>query len=205
VTALPPGTVVHQDIERILFTEAEIHRSIERLAVELTRAYHGAPLTVVCVLKGSFVFVSDLVRRMPIPLQLSFASVSSYGGGTRPGALELTLLPPPAELAGRHLLLVDDILDSGRTLARMKAELLALGPSGVTTCVFLDKPARRVVPFEAEHRCFTVEDSFVVGYGLDFAGHYRNLPYVGTLKPLIQGPGAQAPGGERRGDGARAS
>lgn len=176
---------VHQDIERILIPEEEIQRAIDRLAADLTRSLRGVPLTVVSVLKGSFVFASDLVRRMPLPLHLSFATASSYGGGTRPGELSLTLLPEPGELAGRHLLLLDDILDSGRTLARLRDELARLGPSGITTCVLLDKAARRAVPFEAEHRCFRIEDRFVVGYGLDFDGRYRNLPYVGVLKPEV--------------------
>ena len=173
---------VHQDIERILFDERRIHEGIERVAGEVTRAYRGVPFTVVSVLKGSCVFVSDLIRRVPIPLELAFAAVSSYGARTEPGRLEVQLLPGEGEIAGRSLLLVDDILDTGRTLRFLRDELAARGARDVKACVFLDKPSRREVPFEADFRAFEVEDLFVVGYGLDFAGHYRNLPYVGALR-----------------------
>jgi hypoxanthine phosphoribosyltransferase len=173
---------VHQDIERILFTEEQITAGIDRVAGELTRAYRGRPFTVVSVLKGSCVFASDLIRRIPIPLELAFVAASSYRDGTESGALALNFLPAESEIEGRDLLLVDDILDTGRTLARLREELSARGAREVRTCVFLDKPARRAVEFEADFRCFAVDDLFVVGYGLDFAGHYRNLPYVGALK-----------------------
>ena len=192
---------MHQDVERILFTEVQIRDGIDRVAAEVTRAY-GAPVeprsgaitsggnalaatkdfTVVSVLKGSCVFASDLIRRIPVPLELAFVSASSYGEGTTGGALELNFFPAESEIAGRNLLLVDDILDTGRTLSRLVVEMQRRGASSVRTCVFLDKPARRAVPFEADFRCFAVEDLFVVGYGLDFAGRYRNLPYVGSLK-----------------------
>jgi len=173
---------VHQDVERILFTEAQIRSGTDRVALEVTRAYSDVPFTVVSVLKGSCVFASDLIRRIPIPLELAFVSASSYGSGTDSGPLELNFLPAESEIRGRHLLLVDDILDSGRTLSRLIAEMQRRGAEDVKTCVFLDKPARRSVAVQPDFRVFEVEALFVVGYGLDFAGHYRNLPYVGALK-----------------------
>lgn len=176
---------MHQDVERILFTERQILEGIDRIAGEVTRAYNGTEFTVVSVLKGSCVFASDLIRRIPIPLELAFVSASSYGDGTVSGRLDLNFFPAESEIAGRNLLLVDDILDTGRTLSRLVVEMHARGAANVRTCVFLDKPARRAVPFEAEFRCFAVEDLFVIGYGLDFAGRYRNLPYVGALKAEI--------------------
>jgi hypoxanthine phosphoribosyltransferase len=176
---------VHQDVARILFSEAQITAGIDRLAGDVTRAYADRPFTVVAVLKGSCVFVADLIRRIPVPLQLAFVGASSYRERDRPGALELGFFPLERELRGQHLLLVDDILDTGRTLSRLKAELEQRGAASVASCVFLDKPSRRSIPFEPDFRCFEVEDVFVVGYGLDYAGHYRNLPYVGALAERV--------------------
>lgn len=185
---------MHQDVERILFNEAEIRQGIDRVASEVTSAYAGRPFTVVSVLKGSCVFASDLIRRIPVQLELAFVSASSYGEGTTSGALQLNFFPAESEIQGRNLLLVDDILDSGRTLSRLVGEMHRRGAREVKTCVFLDKPARRAVPFQADFRAFEVDDLFVVGYGLDFAGHYRNLPYVGALRrECYERPRAVAP------------
>lgn len=174
---------MHDDVERILFNEAQILAGIDRVAADITEAYSGRDFTVVSVLKGSCVFASDLIRRIPIRLQLAFVSASSYRDKTvSAGEVDLNFFPTDAEIAGHNLLLVDDILDTGRTLSLIKAELLGRGAGEVRTCVFLDKPSRRAVEFDADFRCFEVDDLFVVGYGLDFAGHYRNLPYVGALK-----------------------
>jgi len=176
---------VHDDIERILFGEQEIRAGIERLAGDIRAVYAAEEPTVIAVLKGSVVFVADLIRRLPIPMHLAFVWAESYRQGTTSGRLELGALPPAAELAGRRILLVDDILDSGRTLHAIRAEILARGAREVRTCVFLDKRARRAVELEADHVCFQVDDVFVVGYGLDYRGRYRNLPYVAALKPSV--------------------
>jgi hypoxanthine phosphoribosyltransferase len=176
---------LHNDIERVLLSEAEIISGIDRVAREVTRAYDGRDFTVVSVLKGSCVFASDLIRRIPIPLELAFLAAQSYGEGTVSGELEINFFPTGNEIEGRNLLLVDDILDTGRTLFRLKAELTRRGALEVRTCVFLDKPSRRSVPLEPDFRCFEVENLFVVGYGLDFAGRYRNLPFVGALRREI--------------------
>jgi hypoxanthine phosphoribosyltransferase len=176
---------VHADIDRILFSEAEIVAGIDRVAREVTHAYQGRDFTVVSVLKGSCVFASDLIRRIPIPLELAFLAASSYGDGTESGRLEVNFFPAGNEIEGRNLLLVDDILDTGRTLHSLKGELVRRGAAEVRTCVFLDKPSRRAVPLAADFRVFEVENLFVVGYGLDFAGRYRNLPYVASLREEI--------------------
>ena len=177
---------MEDDIERTLFDEQQILRGIDRVADEVTEAYRGREFTVVSVLKGSCIFASDLIRRIPIPLELAFVCASSYGDGTESkGRLAINFFPAEGEIEGRNLLLVDDILDTGRTMDRLRTEFQARGAAEVRTCVFLDKPARRSVEFNADFRCFEVEDLFVVGYGLDFAGRYRNLPFVGALRPEL--------------------
>ncbi len=182
---------MHQDVAEILFDEAQIIAGIDRVAAEITEAYRDRPFTVVSVLKGSCVFASDLIRRIPIPLQLAFVSATSYREGTTSGVLDLNFFPNDSEIEGEHLLLVDDILDTGRTLNALSQELRNRGAASVASCVFLDKPARRAVDYEADFRCFEIEDAFVVGYGLDYAGHYRNLPYVGALAEHVYAAEAQ--------------
>ncbi|MSR62754.1 MAG: hypoxanthine phosphoribosyltransferase [Planctomycetes bacterium] len=176
---------MHDDIERILLTEHELRVRVVHLAAEIAAVYAHDEPTLVAVLKGSVVFVADLIRCLPIPLRLAFVWAESYRQGTRAGRLELSGLPPEEDLRGRRVLLIDDILDSGRTLSAIRAELGSRGAREVRTCVLLDKPVRRAVELEADHVGFRVEDLFVVGYGLDFAGRYRNLPYVGALKPRV--------------------
>ena len=181
-----PGEVdVNQDVERILFSPEQIERAVDAVALRVTEVLGDRPVTVIGVLKGSCIFCADLMRRLPFPLELSFAGASSYRGDTQPGELELQYFPHVDEVSGRDVLLVDDILDSGRTLDRLTAELLRRGASSVRTCVLLDKPARRAVAIEADFRCFEVGDIFVVGYGLDYAGRYRNLPYVAELRDSV--------------------
>lgn len=174
---------MHEDIQEVLISEADIVAGLDRLAAEVHRTMGDEPFTVVGVLNGAAVFVSDLIRRLPGAIELAFVSASSYRNGTESGDLVLDLLPTEADLAGRRLLLVDDILDTGRTLMGLREELERRGAASVRSCVFLDKPARRAVELEADFRCFEIQDLFVVGYGLDYAGLYRNLPYVGALKP----------------------
>lgn len=176
---------MHDHIEKILLSEDVILAGIDRVAREVTEQYHDRDFTVVSVLKGSCVFASDLIRRIPVPLELAFLAASSYGDGTTSGELEVNFFPTGNEIEGRNLLLVDDILDTGNTLSRLKAELERRGAGEIRTCVFLDKPSRREVDIQADFRCFEVENLFVVGYGLDFAGRYRNLPYVGALREEI--------------------
>ncbi len=186
---------MHDDIDRVLLPQEEILAGIERVAADVTEAYRGLDFSVVGVLKGSCVFVSDLIRRIPIPLELAFLSASSYGSGTSSGPLDMQFFPADGEIAGRRLLLVDDILDTGRTLQALVDALLERGAVEVRTCVFLDKPARRAVDIRPDFRCFEVDDVFVVGYGLDYAGRYRNLPFVGALKPRVFAPEGATTGG----------
>lgn len=186
----PPPVNPQDDVVRILYSEEEIRRGLGRVAGEVARAFGAEPFTVVSVLKGSCVFVADLIRCLPCPLELAFAAASSYRDGTRAQELRLLLFPDEREVEGRRLLLVDDILDTGQTLAALSSELYSRGATEVRSCVFLDKPSRRSVVFEPDFRCFEVEDVFVVGYGLDFRGRYRNLPFVGELRPEVAAGGS---------------
>ncbi|QDV06258.1 Hypoxanthine phosphoribosyltransferase [Planctomycetes bacterium Poly30] len=184
---------VHADIESVLFSEDVIRAGIARVGAAVTERFRGRDFTVVSILKGSCIFSADLIRQIPIPLELAFVSASSYGDRTTSGDLEINFFPT-GEIEGRNILLVDDILDTGQTMSRLREEFLRRGASEIATCVFLDKPSRRSVELDADFRVLEVEDKFVVGYGLDFAGRYRNLPYVGVLKPEIYGARASVVG-----------
>lgn len=176
---------MHNDIDRILFSAEQILEGLSRLGKEIEDSYAGAEFTAVGVLKGSVVFMADLVRNIGTPLEMAFVGASSYGAGTTSGELKLNFFPHEGEIRGRRILLMDDILDTGKTMSALKIEFLKRGAAEVKTCVFLDKPSRRAVDLEVDFRCFEVEDLFVVGYGLDYADRYRNLPFVGALKPSI--------------------
>ncbi|MBI3819793.1 MAG: hypoxanthine phosphoribosyltransferase [Planctomycetes bacterium] len=166
-----------------LLTEEQIRLGLERLARELTREYQNDEPCLVACLRGSLVFAADLIRRMPIPLRIDFLHASSYGAGTvSSGTVELRLLPEPDEVRARRVILLDDILDSGRTLHAARLKLESVGAREIRTCVFLEKRIEREFEKKADYRCFEIGDEFVVGYGLDYAGRYRNLPYLGILK-----------------------
>ncbi len=173
---------MHQDIKEILFTRDTIRNRIAELGEEITEEYRGTNLTLMALLKGGVVFISDLMRHIPIHLEIDFIVASSYGDGTQStGDVKLKVFPQ-ADFSNQRILLLDDILDTGNTLSSVVAELQRRGAEDVRTCVLLDKAARRSVDIAADHIGFSVEDQFVVGYGLDFADRYRNLPYIGVLK-----------------------
>jgi hypoxanthine phosphoribosyltransferase len=182
------------ELRDVLITEAQIKRRVATLARTLTRDYAGSELTVVALLTGTVVFLADLLRRLEIPLQLDFMGVSSYGTGTESGQLVYTK-KLRLGIEDREVLLVDDILDTGRTLADVTARLRRLRPRSLRTCVLLDKPSRRLVPITADYTGFVIPDVFVVGYGLDFAERHRNLPFLGVLRqPSAHGrPAARNP------------
>jgi hypoxanthine phosphoribosyltransferase len=172
------------DLSAVLLTEAQIRRRVGELARAITGDYAGKDLTLVALLTGTVVFLADLVRRLPIPLRLDFMGVSSYGSGTTARKLVFTK-ELALEVRDRDVLLVDDILDTGRTLSAVTGKLAGLGPRSVRICVLLDKPSRRVVELGADYVGFKVPDVFVVGYGLDYAERYRNLPFLGVLHPHL--------------------
>lgn len=181
-TPVPPRW--RKDVENILITEAQLATRIAALGRQIERDYAGRELVIVSLLNGTVMFLGDLIRHIGIPLRLDFMGVSSYGAGTESGELvytkELRL-----DVRGREVLLVDDILDTGKTLFRVTKKLRLLKPRRIKTCVLLDKKARRVEKVEADYVGFEIPDAFVVGYGLDYAESYRNLPFVGVLHPNI--------------------
>lgn len=173
-----------KDIARVLIPEAQIARRIAALTRQIQRDYRGRELVVVSLLNGTVMFLADLIRHLDLPLRLDFIGVSSYGTGTESGDLVFTK-ELRLDVRGRDVLLVDDILDTGKTMTRVLAKLRPLKPRRLRTCVLLDKPARRVEKVRADYVGFEIPDHFVVGYGLDFAERYRNLPFVGILHPHI--------------------
>jgi len=172
------------EVERVLITEEQIARRIKILAGEIERDFRGRETVVVSLLSGTVMFLADLIRHLNLPLRLDFIGVSSYGAGTESGELVFTK-ELRLDVHGRDVLLVDDILDTGKTLSRVLPKLRALKPRRIKVCVLLDKPERRVEKIQADYVGFSVPDFFVVGYGLDFAERYRNLPFVGVLHPHI--------------------
>lgn len=175
----------HPNVEYVMLTDKQIAKRVKAVAKQLDKLYEGRTPVVVCILKGSVVFFSDLIRNMKTPLTIDFMAVSSYGNGTKStGELKIKK-DLVTDIAGRDVLIVEDIIDSGNTLYNLKKLLNARAPSSVNIVTLLDKPERREVPMEPEYTCFVIEDEFVVGYGLDYAEEYRNLPYVGVLKRSV--------------------
>lgn len=173
---------MQEDLERILFDEATIHHRLDELAAQISEDYRDRELTVVAILNGSLILMADLLRRIPLPLKLDCLSVASYHGGTKSvGDLVFrqVLLP---DVAGRHILILDDILDSGVTLATIREKLETAGPLSVRICVLLEKKRTRTRAVEPDYVGFEIADEFVVGYGLDYLERYRNLPCIGVLR-----------------------
>jgi hypoxanthine phosphoribosyltransferase len=175
------------EIASILISQRQLARRISALADEIERDFAGRDLVIIALLNGTVVFLADLLRRLTLPLRLDFIGVSSYGAGTESGDLVFTK-ELRLDVGGRDVLLVDDILDTGNTLTRVMARLRALKPRQIKVCVLLDKPERRVEAITADYVGFVIPNQFVVGYGLDYAERYRNLPYVGVLRPELIAP-----------------
>lgn len=170
------------EVERILFTEEQIAESVAAMGAELTRDYAGKNPLFICVLKGASVFFTDLIRRVECPLQIEFLRASSYAGTDSTGEVKLDV-STVSDIKGRDVVLVEDIVDTARTLSVLKKHLLGLSPRSVKVACLLDKPSRRVVEgFKADYTGFEIDDLFVVGYGLDCDQKYRNLPYIGIYK-----------------------
>jgi len=173
------------DVAEILVTAEQIAAKVRELGARIATDYQRKDLVLVSILKGALPFLADLMRATPISLSLDFLEVSSYGEGTESTGAVRILKDLANPIEGRHVLVVEDILDTGHTLSYVFDHLRAQRPESVHLCVLLDKPARRVIPIEIDYRGFEIADKFVVGYGLDYAERYRNLPFVGVLKPEV--------------------
>ena len=173
---------MQKDLDRVLFDEPTILRRLDELAAEISAEYRDRELTVIAVLNGSIILMADLLRRIPLPLKLDCLGVASYHGGTTStGEVVFKQIALP-DVAGRHILILDDILDSGVTLAAIRDKLVKQQPLSVKICVLLRKVKPRLGPVEADYVGFNIADEFVVGYGLDYMEHYRNLPCIGVLR-----------------------
>jgi hypoxanthine phosphoribosyltransferase len=172
---------MQNDIAEILVSEEAIRTKVVELGRQISEDYRGQELLLVGLLRGAIVFLSDLMRAIDNPIRLDFIGISSYGSGTESGAVRL-VMDLETDIAGRHVLIVEDIVDTGKTLSYLVETLRARQPASLRICALLDKPERRQVPIDVDYVGFEIPDKFVVGYGLDFAEGYRNLPFVGVLK-----------------------
>ncbi len=176
---------MEQDIREVLFSEEYLAEVVQEMGRKISEDYKGKNLLLVSVLKGSVVFMADLMRAITIPCSIDFMSVSSYGSGTKTSGVVRILKDLDVELSGKDLLLVEDILDSGMTLSYIREMLQQRNPSSIRLCTLFDKPERRTADIQADYSGLQVPDEFIVGYGLDYDEKYRNLPYVGILKPEV--------------------
>jgi hypoxanthine phosphoribosyltransferase len=184
---------MHDDVEEILLTEAQIRERVAELGQQLAADYVGRFPVLVSVLKGSIIFLADLVRSMPVPLSVDLMELSSYGASTESSGQVRILKDLSGPISGRDVIVVEDIIDTGLTLNYLLHYLRDRNPSSMTVCCLLDKPARRLAEIQIDYRGFTIPDRFVIGYGLDFDERYRNLPYIGVLRPSVYG--GASPGG----------
>ncbi len=181
------GVSLHRDIETVLLTEEQIKKRVEEMGQEITAYYQGKDLHLICVLRGAVIFLADLMRHIAIPCSSDFIAIASYGPDTKTSGVVRILKDLDDSVQGRHVLIVEDIVDTGLTLNYILRLIRSRNPASVRVCALLDKPERRVVPVEIDFLGFTIPNQFVVGYGLDFNQKYRNLPYIGVLRPEIYG------------------
>ncbi len=174
---------MHDQIEEVLISQQEIQEKVKQLGSQLKDDYRDKNPLIICVLKGALIFVSDLIRAMDCPLSLDFMAVSSYGSSTKSSGVVQILKDLETGIEGRHVIIAEDIVDTGLTLNYLRNNLLSRDPASLAICSLLDKPSRRQVKIKPDYCGFVIPDKFVVGYGLDFDQQFRNLPYIGILKP----------------------
>lgn len=184
---LRPHSVLDDDIAKILLDEATIQARIVTLGAAISEAYAGQDLVLVSVLKGSIIFMADLARSITVPHEIDFMATSSYGAATHSSGVVRILKDLNVSIQGRNILVVEDIIDSGHTLSYLLRLLQERQPASLRVCTLLDKPDRREVPIDVDWVGFSIPNEFVVGYGLDYNELYRNLPYIGVLKPSVYG------------------
>ncbi|BFH10432.1 hypoxanthine phosphoribosyltransferase [Paenibacillus melissococcoides] len=176
---------MYNDIEKVIISEEQIQAKVQELGAQISREYEGKCPLVICVLKGAFVFMADLVKRITVPMELDFMAVSSYGASTKSSGVVRIIKDLDVSVEGRDVLIVEDIIDTGLTLSYLIEVLQGRKANSIRLVTLFDKPARRTVNLEADYKGFVLPDEFIVGYGLDYAERYRNLPYIGVLKPTI--------------------
>lgn len=171
-----------EDKIRVMIPEAEVDAKIRELAAQITKDYEGKEVHLICILKGSIFFTCELAKRIDLPVTLDFMSVSSYGDGTESTGRVKIVKDLDENIEGKDVIVIEDIIDTGRTLSHLMEVLKVRKPGTLKLCTLLDKPSRRVVDVEVDYTGFEIPDEFVVGYGLDFAQKYRNLPYIGVVE-----------------------
>ena len=179
--------MIDADVEEVLLSGEQVQARVAELGAQLASDYAGHEPVLVSVLKGSIIFLADLVRAMPIPLSIDLMEVSSYGASTESSGQVRILKDLSTSIAGREVIVVEDIIDTGLTLNYLLRYLHDKGPASIRICCLFDKPARRLAEIEIDYRGFTIPDRFVIGYGLDYGERYRNLPYIGVLRPSVYG------------------
>lgn len=175
-------------LDRVILSEEEIQNRVSALAEEITAHYQAmgvGELVVIGILRGAVLFMSDLIRQLPLSVSIDFMAISSYGGGTASSGSVRILKDISEDIGGKHVLVVEDIVDTGLTLNSLISVLQARNPQSLAVCSLLNKPSRRKTEAQPDFCGFEIPDEFVVGYGLDYAGHYRHLPYIGVLKPEV--------------------
>jgi hypoxanthine phosphoribosyltransferase len=176
---------IEKDIADILIGTEELQAKVAELGRQISEDYRGRDPLLICLLRGAVVFLSDLIRAIDIPLEMDFIAISSYGSSTESSGVVRLVMDLRSNITGRDVLIVEDIVDSGRTLAYILDNLQTRRPADVKVCALLSKPSRREVQVELDYLGFEIPDAFVVGYGLDYAENYRNLPFIGVLKPEL--------------------
>ena len=176
---------LYQDLERVLITKEEIHEAVKKLGQQITVDYAGKEPLMVCILKGAVMFYNDLIREIDLPVTMEFMAISSYGNSTKTSGVVNIRKDMDVDVTGRDIIIVEDIVDSGMTLSYLKKVLETRNAASIRIATLLNKPARRRIDLDVEYYCFNIPDAFVVGYGLDYAEKYRNLPDIGVLHPRI--------------------
>lgn len=176
---------MHDDVSEVLISHQQIRERTEELGRQITEDYDGKDPLLICILKGGLMFLADLMREVDLPLEIDFIAVSSYGDSTESSGVVRILMDLERNIQGRHVLIVEDIIDTGRTLSYIIENLRTRGPASIRVCTLLDKPARRELEIPIDYVGFAIPDRFVIGYGLDYGEIYRNLPFVGVLKPEL--------------------
>lgn len=171
-----------KDKIRVLISEEDVNKKISEVAAQISRDYEGEEVHLICILKGGVFFTCELAKRLDMPVSMDFMVVSSYGASTKSSGIVKIVKDLDEEIAGKNVLVVEDIIDSGRTLSYLLSYLRKRNPKSLKICTLLDKPERRVTDVSVDYTCFQIPDEFIVGYGLDYAQKYRNLPYIGVVE-----------------------